>query len=220
MSNRRSWGHQRDLALLSLKNIRRRPLLTALTTLGIAIGITAIVAMLSLTTQVQRALTDRIDRLGHNMLLVLPIDPARGAAEETLHINPDVLSEIAAVDSVGVIYEYADGLPLTQEAGPNGFPLVIGLSASTFNIAEQFFADFQLREGHFPDSAQNGVIISASASAQFNITLGDRFGLAEEEFTAVGLLDVMEDRSLNNALFINIETLWRLTGESHITSTA
>ncbi|MEW9533507.1 ABC transporter permease [Microbispora sp. NPDC049125] len=59
-----------DLVPLATGGLRSRRLRTALSTLGIAIGIAAIVAVLGITRSSQSELLTRIDRLGTNLLTV------------------------------------------------------------------------------------------------------------------------------------------------------
>lgn len=62
--------HASDLLPLATIGMRSRPLRAVLSTLGIAIGITAIVGVLGITRSSQADLLARIDRLGTNLLTV------------------------------------------------------------------------------------------------------------------------------------------------------
>jgi len=219
----RTW----DLARLGTVQVLRRPLVSLLTTLGVTVGIAAIVGVVTLTQQVELALTDQIDRLGANMLLILPFDPVRAESSETLQIDTETLQALPGVENIGLIYQYRDGLPLTQENGPNGFPLVIGLSESTFTEADRFFVDFELSEGERPALLEqtaglnmSEALLSAGAAESFQLDVDDRFEISDRVFSVSGILATTNDRSLNNAIFINIETLWVLTDEVGVVSNA
>ena len=60
----------RDLARVSSIGIRTRKLRAALSAIGIAIGVAAIVAVLGLSSSSQAGLLGEIDRLGTNLLTV------------------------------------------------------------------------------------------------------------------------------------------------------
>lgn len=60
-----------DLLPLATTGMRSRPLRAALSTLGIAIGVAAIIAVLGITRSSQADLLARIDRLGTNLLTVV-----------------------------------------------------------------------------------------------------------------------------------------------------
>src|SRR5439155_23533605 len=62
----------RDLLALALTNLGRRKLRTALTTLGIFVGILTIVTMVALATGVQEELTRQISGLGLETIRVTP----------------------------------------------------------------------------------------------------------------------------------------------------
>ena len=83
-----------DLLRLSSVGLRTRKMRAALSALGIAIGVAAIVAVLGLSASSQAGLLAEIDRLGTNMLTVSsgtdPVRPARRAARAGPgHDRPD-----------------------------------------------------------------------------------------------------------------------------------
>ena len=59
-----------DLARVASVGLRTRPLRAALSALGIAIGVAAMVAVLGLSASCQAGLLAEIDRLGTNLLTV------------------------------------------------------------------------------------------------------------------------------------------------------
>jgi putative ABC transport system permease protein len=69
--------------LLSLREIRRNLLRSFLTTLGIVIGVSAVITMVTLGNGATRAVKDQISSLGSNLLIVRPgqrLGPGRDAA--------------------------------------------------------------------------------------------------------------------------------------------
>jgi putative ABC transport system permease protein len=62
----------RDLAAVGLAGVRGRPTRAALSALGIAIGIAAMVAVLGISTASRAGLMAQIQRLGTNLLTVTP----------------------------------------------------------------------------------------------------------------------------------------------------
>ena len=62
----------RMTALTALRALRRNPLRSALTTLGIVIGVAAVIAMVSVGRGAESAVQAQIDSLGTNLLMVVP----------------------------------------------------------------------------------------------------------------------------------------------------
>lgn len=62
----------RELLILSLGSLRSNKLRTALTTLGVIIGVFAVILLVSLGTGLQTYITDQISGLGSNLIFVVP----------------------------------------------------------------------------------------------------------------------------------------------------
>ncbi|WP_114522315.1 ABC transporter permease [Altererythrobacter sp. ZODW24] len=65
--------------LLSLREIRRHLLRSFLTTLGIIIGVAAVITMVTLGNGVTASIRDQISSLGSNVFIVFPVNTDRGA---------------------------------------------------------------------------------------------------------------------------------------------
>ena len=64
--------------LLALREVRRHLLRSVLTTLGIVIGVGAVITMVTLGRGAREKVTSQISGLGQNLLLLMPERPARG----------------------------------------------------------------------------------------------------------------------------------------------
>lgn len=90
----------RDLARLATVGIRTRKLRAALSALGIAIGVGAIVAVLGLSSSSQVQLLNQIDRLGTNLLTVANGQTLGGDTAELPTAAPGMISRIGPVTHV------------------------------------------------------------------------------------------------------------------------
>jgi putative ABC transport system permease protein len=89
-----------DLLRLSSIGLRTRKLRAALSALGIAIGVAAIVAVLGLSASSQAGLLAEIDRLGTNMLTVSNGQTLFGQPAELPEQAPAMIGRIAGVTAV------------------------------------------------------------------------------------------------------------------------
>ncbi len=89
-----------DLARVASLGLRTRRLRAALSALGIAIGVAAIVAVLGLSASSQAGLLDEIDRLGTNLLTVTNGQTVFGAAAELPLQAPGMIRRIGPVTAV------------------------------------------------------------------------------------------------------------------------
>ncbi|MBL8452257.1 MAG: ABC transporter permease, partial [Zoogloea sp.] len=72
-----------NAVLLALREIRRKLMRSFLTILGIVIGVSAVITMVTLGNGATRAVSDQISSLGSNLLIVRPgqqLGPGRDSA--------------------------------------------------------------------------------------------------------------------------------------------
>ena len=79
--------------LLSLREIRRHILRSFLTTLGIIIGVAAVITMVTLGNGVTASVRDSISSLGSNVYIIFPLQSDRGS------VRPFDETDVAAVES-------------------------------------------------------------------------------------------------------------------------
>ena len=89
-----------DLGRVASVGLRTRKLRAALSALGIAIGVAAIVAVLGLSSSSQAGLLAEIDRLGTNLLTVTNGQTFTGQTAQLPLAAPSMISRIRAVEQV------------------------------------------------------------------------------------------------------------------------
>jgi putative ABC transport system permease protein len=89
-----------DLGRLAAVGLRTRKLRAALSALGIAIGVAAIVAVLGLSASSQAGLLAEIDRLGTNLLTVTNGQTLSGQPAELPAAAPRMIARIGGVRSI------------------------------------------------------------------------------------------------------------------------
>ena len=132
-----------DLARLSAVGMRTRKLRAALSALGIAIGVAAIVAVLGLSSSSQAGLLNEISRLGTNLLTVANGQTLSGDTAKLPVTAPGMIARIGpvtAVDDTGTVsnaYAYRSPLippintnALSMQATSLGLPRTVGTSVA------------------------------------------------------------------------------------------
>jgi putative ABC transport system permease protein len=89
-----------DLARVASVGLRTRRMRAALSALGIAIGVAAIVAVLGLSSSSQAGLLSEIERLGTNLLTVSNGQSLTGKAAELPLVAPAMIARIDPVETV------------------------------------------------------------------------------------------------------------------------
>jgi len=179
-----------DLLPLATVGLRTRRLRAALSVLGIAIGIAAIVAVLGVTRSSQSDLLAQIDRLGTNLLTVAQGQSPTGdpvelppAAAATIARTPGVLHTAATATLGGMQLYRTDQIPVYRTSG-------LGVLACDANLLSTM--DARLASGTFLTEATQRyptAVLGSDAAQQLGMpNPGSRIWLGHHWFLVVGVL--------------------------------
>ncbi|MDR3036571.1 MAG: ABC transporter permease [Kitasatospora sp.] len=154
-----------DLARLAAVGLRTRKLRAALSALGIAIGVAAIVAVLGLSASSAAAVNAEIAALGTNLLTVTNGQNFSGGTAELPSAAPGMISRLPGVyqvQSTGTISANAYRSPLIPSLQSNG------LSVQAANLGLPAAAGTGLAHGTFlnPATQHEPVCVLGAAAAQ------------------------------------------------------
>jgi len=130
-----------DLLKEAFRSLLSNKLRSGLTILGIIIGITAVIAMLSIGEGAKRQLAQSIESLGSNMLTVFPgiiqpgrgiVSAGRGTAQSLKMRDVDVIKKIEGVKAVSP--EISRRFQIVSSAGKNTNSLVLGVTPDYLTV--------------------------------------------------------------------------------------
>ena len=182
-----------DLAALAGIGLRARPLRAGLSALGIAIGVAAIVAVLSLAASSQAALLAEIARLGTNLLTVTNGQTPAGGVAELPRAAPGMIARLPGVTAVqdtgavGGVDAYKS--PYVPSIETNA----LSVDAATLDLPAA--AGTSLAQGRFLNAATVGqpVVVLGALAAQLlgidRIRPGMRVWVGGQWFYLTGILN-------------------------------
>lgn len=182
----------RDIIRVSSIGIRTRRLRAALSALGIAIGVAAIVGVLGLSASSQAGLLAEIDRLGTNLLTVTTGQNMVGQTVALPTAAPDRIRRIAPVtdvESVGAVDGAVYKNPFVPKVNTNS----IAVRAATPGLPEA--VGTTVTHGRFLNAAtvQGPVAVLGSAAARRlgfdHVVPGSRIRVGQHWFYVAGILD-------------------------------
>jgi putative ABC transport system permease protein len=171
--------------------LRTRRLRAALSALGIAIGVAAIVAVLGLSSSSQAGLLAEIDRLGTNLLVVTNGQNYAGKSAELPLSAPGMIARIGPVESVaqtGTIEGHAYRSPLIPEVETGA----IYIKAASLNVPQALAV--KVIDGRYLNAATASepvAVLGPAAAARLGIDHvypGERIWVANQWLYVVGIL--------------------------------
>ena len=204
-----------ELFGVALQGLRTRRLRAALSALGIAIGIGAMVAVVGVSASAQANLLSTIDRLGTNLLTVSPGTTFFGANEVLPSTAIPMIEHMANVNRVSGVYQVPNAnvfrtpfVPSTETGG-------IGVDATDPGLVRAM--NGSVASGHFFDAAsENEPTVVLGAAAAQDLQIEDVTGHVQlfvggTWFTVIGILGSMTlDTSLDDDVFIGLPAAERI----------
>jgi putative ABC transport system permease protein len=207
----------------AIQSLRSTPLRTLLTTLGVAIGVTSITAILSLSDGIINVISHQVNSLEGNIALVRPAMPGSSPhAHMTMPIaqltfgtstltedDVNTVSKLPNVEMVAPIMVVSGSMKADDTTLPSG--LVVATSPALAPISK-----LETMDGQFIDSVTNpntAVVGSQLAIDLFGTErpIGQTFTIRGQMFTVIGILKPMNDPinfnsiDFDNAAIISLE---------------
>ena len=181
-----------DLARVASVGLRTRPLRAALSALGIAIGVAAIVAVLGLSASSQAGLLAEIDRLGTNLLTVGNGQTFTGETAQLPLAAPATIGRIEAVDQVAVTASIPGANVYRSPLVPAVETKGLGVRAAGLDLLGVIGTG--VARGRYLDAAtatQPVAVLGATAARRLGIDrvfAGQRIWLGGRWFSVAGIL--------------------------------
>jgi putative ABC transport system permease protein len=199
----------KELAGLALQGLRGHRLRAALSALGVAIGIGAMVAVVGVSASSQASLLAEIDRLGTNLLTVAPGQNFGGQNEVLPSTAPAMIAGMSEVEGAAAVYQ-------VQNAGVYRTPFIPAAEGGGIAVdatGEDLAAVLQtpMSSGRFLGAAAQRfpeAVLGAAAAETLQIRHASGHllvDIAGSWFTVTGVLDpVVLDPSLDSDVFVSL----------------
>jgi putative ABC transport system permease protein len=180
----------RDVLVVGLSGLRGRKLRAALSALGIAIGVAAMVAVVGIGTSSQAELEQRIAKLGTNLLTVAPGSSFSGGQVD-LPVDADAMvRRIGPVESATATGATTSAVRRNDRIDSK---ITGGIQVSAAREDLLATVGGRLRSGRFLDPATSGyptVVLGAKAADRLGVDApGGQVWLGDRWFTVIGILD-------------------------------
>jgi putative ABC transport system permease protein len=215
LDGRRSALPPRELLWIAVQGLRQRTLRAALSALGIAIGIGAMVAVVGVSASSQANLLAEIDSLGTNLLTVTPGQTFLGSNETLPSTSVRTVLHMPAVQDAAATYQVSGATVLRTPYVPKEQTGGIGVDAADPGLLKGLGG--QLASGQFLTASNDNfptVVLGAQAANTLQIrevTGRLQVFLGGTWFTVIGILKpVLLDPNLDSTAFIGLPVAERL----------
>lgn len=213
-----AFSFEKESFRMSLRSIRERKLRSVLTVLGIMIGISAIIALVSVGEGMRAMIVEQLEAFGANKIMVMPsmrggFGPS-GIPEMMDETDLRNVQRVRGVEiAIPMLYR---SLPVTLGDETQ----VVTVSGVSIKDAEKFFSDvqaFELESGRFYRAGdKNAIVIGnliANSLYEDDVKLRDKLEIKGKELTVVGILKEMGNNQDDSMIIMPLDTMRDITGE-------
>jgi putative ABC transport system permease protein len=204
-----------ELFWVALQGLRTRRLRAALSALGIAIGIGAMVAVVGVSASSQATLLATIDKLGTNLLTVTPGTTFFGSNEVLPNTAVPMIKHMSAVEQASAVYQVSGATILRTPYVPSEQTGGIGVDAADPGLLQAVSGE--LSSGQFLNAANENyptVVLGAQAASTLqiqNVSGHIQAFLGGTWFNVIGVMKpVILDPTLDSTAFIGLPVAERL----------
>ncbi len=191
----------KDFFFLAARSITHRKLRSWLTVIGVFIGITAVVALISIGLGLNRTIEDQVAKVfGVDMFMVRHegVFGQHGGDSDRFALDLTFLRSIDGVNVAAALREqtaFVQRPPSNDDKSIQGFLPVIGLSPEMTTEFESFFGTLEVQAGGrlFDEGEQLVAILGDEAAERLHASVGDTLIIpgdtdAELSLTVIGIL--------------------------------
>ena len=188
--------HPRDLGRTATVGLRTRKLRTALSALGIMIGIAAMVGVLGLSESSKSELLAQLDRLGTNLLTVEAGTGIGIGSGELPEEAAGMIAQIGPVETTTVVSAVADAKVYRTDYIPEGQTGGISVQAVDLTLLDTLAGS--VGQGQWLDAATGAyptTVLGSVAAERLGVnevTGTEQIWLGGQWFTVIGILDEFE----------------------------
>ncbi len=192
---------------LALRNLKHRKLRASLTTIGIVIGIAAIIGLISISQGFQRALETQFEEIGANNIFIYPEGGLQAAFSGGMTDDDmDVLEGMSEFEwVVGYGFTVTTGEFSDQEVA---IPQIVGFKSE--NLDKTFDGvGYEVVEGRFIKDGERGKIFVGNRFAEDlfdkKVRVGNKVLIKGQRFQVVGILERFGNQQDDNGVYMNID---------------
>jgi putative ABC transport system permease protein len=165
-----------NLIGLALRNLRRRPVRTSLSILGIGLAVGSALALISLSRSIKDGTREGMDEMGDDLIVM-----QKGASDIFGGFIPEpTVERIAAIPG---IVRVSGELMMFAPSAPDKSVIALGWPDGSY-----LWKKIPLREGRLPEAGERHVVVLGdTAATALGKKLGDDLELLGETFHVIGI---------------------------------
>lgn len=212
-----------DHISFAVKELRAEKFRNLLTIVGVVVGITLIVTMLSLGEGMKMAVLEQLRTFGTDLIMVFPGEENTAFAGLIggMQLTKGDVRAVASVSGVELVLPMVTKSIIVEYKGEKKTVLLCGHPPDETQEMLRYSQGWRLYAGRWLNPGEYGILLGhALAKEGFNreMVLNGRVNVGGKKFKIVGVVDKMGERTTDSIAHVPINIFRELTGEKEAVS--
>ena len=210
-------GKTKEYIKIAVRSLRRRPVRSWLTMIGVVIGVFLIISLLSLSEGIKGAMMDQLNMMGNDLIIIMPgeINDITTMMAGGLELTEDDIEAVRRADGVETIVPMNYKAEAVRHEGRvktiliNGVDLEYGMDLLKNDMG------FQLTSGRWPIPGKKEIIVAKAIPEDIfpGMKTGDEVSIRGKKFNVVGILKSLGNKQDDSTIYMDLDLFADVTGE-------
>jgi len=210
-------GKTKEYIKIAIRSLRRRPVRSWLTMIGVVIGVFLIISLLSLSEGIKGAMMQQLNMMGNDLIIVMPgeINDITTMMAGGLELTEDDIEAVKRAEGVERIVPMNYKAEAVRHEGRvktiliNGVDLEYGLDLLRNDMG------LQLTSGRWAVPGKKEIIVSKVVPEDIfpGMKVGDEVSVRGKKFDVVGILKSLGNKQDDSTIYMDLDLFADVTGE-------
>ena len=210
-------GKTKEYIKIAVRSLRRRPVRSWLTMIGVVIGVFLIISLLSLSEGIKGAMMQQLNMMGSDLIMVFPgeISDMTTMMAGGLELTEDDIEAVRRADGVETIVPMNYKAEAVRHEGRVKTILINGVSWEYGMELLKSDMGWQLAEGRWPVAGKKEIIVAKAVPEDIfpGMKVGDEVSVRGKKFDVVGVLKSLGNKQDDSTITMDLDLFANVTGE-------
>lgn len=210
-------GKTKEYIKIAIRSLRRRPVRSWLTMIGVVIGVFLIISLLSLSEGIKGAMMQQLNMMGNDLIIIMPgeISDMATMMHGGLELTKDDIEAVRKADGVETIVPMNYKAEAVRHEGRVKTILINGVSLEYGIELLKNDMGFQLTVGRWPIIGKKEIIVAKIIPEDIfpGMKVGDEVSIRGKKFDVVGILKSLGNKQDDSTIYMDLDLFVDVTGE-------
>jgi len=202
---------------IAIRSLRRSPVRSWLTMIGVVIGVFLIISLLSLSEGIKEAMLQQLNMMGKDLIIIMPgeINDMATMMAGGLELTKDDIKAIKGADGVDKIVPMNYKAEAVRHEGRVKTVLINGVSLEDGMDLLKSDMGWDLTDGQWPVVGKKELIVAKAVPEDLfpGMKVGDEVSIRGKNFRVAGILKSLGNKQDDSTITMDLDFFTEVTGE-------